>query len=297
MIIVDFQNIMLANLAVQLGFNSLKEVEPDLLRHMVLNSLRAIRSRYKNDYGELVIACEERSWRREIFPYYKASRDKSKETSDIDWDTVFKTLRMIRSELKEVFPYRVIEAEGAEADDVIGTLVMDHGTEGLSFGEKILIISGDKDFAQLLRYANVEQYDWVHKRKIVPISKDDKFCSADEFLLEHIIHGDTSDGVPNILSDDDVFIIEGKRQKPITAKRRADYKAMFGSDKQSTEHPDITRKFDRNRKLIDLRYTPLEVRERIRKEFDSQAGKGRAKLFNYFVEKKLKNLLSDIGDF
>jgi 5'-3' exonuclease len=302
MIILDFQNIMLANLHAQVGMQNADDIEPNLLRHMILNSIRTIRSRYKNDYGEIVIACEERSWRRDIFPEYKASRAKKKDDG-LDWDKIFTTMRDIRTELKENFPYRVIEAMGAEADDIIGVLCQDYGSEGLSFGEQIIIMSGDKDYAQLHKYANVSQYDWVRKKKIVPLNKAEKNCSAQEFLLEQIIRGDVADGVPNILSDNDTFVDPNKRQGTMTAKRLEEFKGQIvpvDADNiliKAEVDEKIKKNIERNWNLIDLQRTPNEIRDRIRSEYNAQAGKDRSKLFNYFMTKGLRNLMADISDF
>ncbi len=161
MIIVDLSQVMISNLMVQLGNHTNTELEEDLLRHMILNSIRSYNQKFKNEYGEMIIACDAgNNWRRQIFPYYKANRRKNREKSELNWTQIFDTLSKVREELKEFFPYRVIQIDGAEADDIIGTLVDQFGNTS----EKILIMSGDKDFVQLQRYINVKQYDPVQKK-------------------------------------------------------------------------------------------------------------------------------------
>lgn len=297
MLLLDFNQIMLANLHAQVGIHNDTEIQPDLLRHMILNTVRSIRTKYKKDYGELVIACENRSWRRDVFPYYKANRDKAKEKNEkgFDWKLVFETFNSVREDLKNFFPYPVVGVERAEADDVIGTLVNEHGNDGpMNIGEPILLVSGDHDFAQLHKYSNVRQFDPVHKKWItVPNPRD--------FLLEHIIKGDAGDGVPNIISDDDTFVVEGKRQKPMTAKRLAEYKEKYSKPFDTTVRDlptfETNKKFLRNQQLIDLSFTPETIRTAVLNEYEAQQGKDRSHIFNYFVTHRLRGLMDAINDF
>jgi hypothetical protein len=284
MFIIDLQQVMIANLMTQLGSHQNAKLDEDLLRHMILNGLRNIRKKFAADYGEMVIACDSSSWRRGAFPYYKANRRKSREASDMDWTTVFDTFAKVREELKAFFPYRVIHVDNAEADDVIGVLVHKFGVE---FGnaEKIMIVSGDKDFKQLQCYNNVEQYDPTRKRML-------SCTDADEFLREHIIRGDTSDGIPNILSKDDC-LVTGTRQGIITQKR-LDYFMTTPFEQLKDEEQ---RNWKRNELLISLNNIPSEIKDKIIQEYDSEAGKDRNQLFNYFIKHKLKFLMENISEF
>lgn len=283
MIIVDLSQVMISNLMMQLGNHTNTEVEEDLLRHMVLNSIRSYNVKFKNEFGEMVIACDDRKfWRRDIFPYYKANRKKSREKSELNWTQIFDALHKIRDELKVFFPYRVIQADGAEADDIIGTLVMSYGDTN----EKILILSGDKDFVQLQRYNNVKQYDPVQK----------KFRTTndpDRFIKEHIMRGDTGDGIPNFLSTDNCLVV-GERQKPVASK-----KLDIWVNLKPEEFCDdrMLRGYRRNEQLVDLSFIPRHIQDDILTEYKAQAGKDRKNLFNYFIEKKLKNLIESINEF
>ncbi len=284
MIIVDLNQVMLSNLLMQLGNHTNAQIEENMVRHMILNSLRSYRVKFAAEYGEMVIACDNTNiWRKKIFPYYKANRKKNQETSDMDWKAIFECLNKIRSELKEFFPYRIIDIESAEADDIIGTLVMNFGSE--VGGEPILILSGDKDFIQLHTYANVKQYDPTRKKWIM--HDDPKL-----YLKEHVMKGDAGDGVPNILSSDNCFVI-GERQRPLTAKKIEKYLKITPNEMES----QIARNYFRNVQLIDLNYTPEEIREKIMKSYHDQQNKDRSKLMNYFITNKLKNLTEHIGEF
>jgi 5'-3' exonuclease len=276
---------MLSNLLMQLGNHTNAQLEENMVRHMVLNSLRSYRKKFSDEYGELVIACDNSNyWRKQIFPYYKANRKKSIENSELNWKSIFECMNKIRSELKEFFPYRVIEIESAEADDVIGTLVTEFGSS-LNTGEKILILSGDKDFIQLHRFANVKQYDPTRKKWI---SHDD----PSKFLKEHIMKGDAGDGVPNILSSDNCFVV-GERQRPLTAKKIEKFMEMDPNKLETS----VARNYFRNAQLIDLSYTPEEIREKVMKQYNSQNNRDRSKLINYFIANKLKNLTEYISEF
>ena len=283
MIIVDLSQVMISNLMVQLGNHTNTELEEDLLRHMILNSIRSYNQKFKNEYGEMIIACDAgNNWRRQVFPYYKANRRKNREKSELNWNQIFDTLGKVREELKEYFPYRVIQIDGAEADDIIGTLVDKFGNTS----EKILIMSGDKDFVQLQRYMNVKQYDPVQKKWRTT-------NDPDRFVKEHIMRGDTGDGVPNFLSADNTFVI-GARQKPISQKK---LDAWINMDPREFCDENMLRGYLRNQQLVDLNFIPENLRSQIVAEYEAQAGKGRSKLFNYFIEKRLKNLLESINEF
>lgn len=290
MMILDLHQVMLASMFVQIGNSKTAEVDEGLIRHMVLNSIRAYNQKFKAKYGELVIACDSRHyWRKDVFPYYKANRKKNRDASTLDWEVIFKALHNIRDELKEYFPYRIIEVHGAEADDIIATLCHEHG---MNFGQRILIISGDKDFVQLHSYPAVDQFNPILKKWV-------KHNSPEAYIKEHIIKGDTGDGVPNVLSNDDV-LVTGSRQATMTAGRlEALLKEDYAADclKKVISPETLQRNLARNRNLIDMNEIPQRIRDEILDQFNAQAGKPRKDLFNYFVKFKLKNLMEAIGDF
>ena len=204
MIIMDYNGIAIGNIMIN------KDNDEDMIRHMILNTIRMYKVKFQKEYGDVVIACDGiNNWRKEVFPQYKANRKKTRDTSDFDWNEAFRILNTVREELRENFPYKVIHVDGCEADDIIGTLV--ENTNEFGNHEKVMIISADKDFAQLQKFDNVAQFS--------PLTK--KFVKEEHprrFLLEHIIKGDTGDGVSNVLSNDDVFV-EGIRQTPVSKKK------------------------------------------------------------------------------
>ena len=290
MILIDFTQIAIGSLMVAINRGG-QEVDDTLVRHLVLNNLRYYRSRFTEKYGELVICCDSKHyWRRDYFPNYKANRKKDRESSGYDWNFIFTTLNNVRDEIKEYFPYKVIEIYGAEADDIIAIL-----TKQVQDDPDTIIISSDKDFIQLHGF-HVKQYSPVSKKLI-------NDTSPLEYLREHIIKGDRSDGVPNVLSPDDTFT-ESKRQKPIRktmlitlteAMDKWEPKDLFQLAKCNRD--TWVRNWQRNETLIDLGKIPQDIRDEILREFNNAPTGDRSKLFNYFVEKKLNNLIQSIGDF
>ena len=277
---------MISNLMVTLSRDSM-ELSEDLVRHMVLNSLRGHNKKFRKEYGEMVIACDSKNvWRREVFPNYKAGRKANRAKSEHDWDAIFSMLHNIKDEIRNFLPYKVIEIETAEADDIIATLVNRlQRMTGPNHAKKVLILSGDKDFIQL-HNNNIRQYNPVLS----------KFVGKGEepsiYIKEHILKGDRSDGVPNILSDDNVFI-EGRRQRPLSKKKiDAWVKEVF-----MTFTEEEQKNYNRNRKLIDLNCIPPELEAKIINEFNDVKVASRDKILNYFITKKLKTLIEVIDEF
>lgn len=280
MILLDNSQIILANIFQSSKYNP--NLDADFLRHLVLNTYRMYRTKF-SDYGELVI-CNDAGhpWRRDIFPQYKLNRKKQQAESSVDWDSIYEALTEIRNEVRDRMPYKNLTIHQCEADDVIAVLA-----RRFCQSEKVMIVSGDKDFQQLQKYPNIEQYS--------PIQKKFLRCeNAEEFLMEHIMKGDSGDGVPNVLSDDDTFINEDKRQKPVTAKaKRRIVDILEGKEVDEI----VSRNYDRNRKMIDLDCIPLAYVDKINDSFDTQEVPKRNGLLNYFIEKGLKNLMENIGEF
>jgi 5'-3' exonuclease len=289
MIIIDLNQVMISNLMMQLGNHTNADIEENMVRHMVLNSLRSYKSKFGEDYGELIIACDNTNyWRKQMFPYYKANRKKTQEKSELNWKAIFECLNKIRQELKDYFPYKVIDIESAEADDIIATLVFETADNPFDdiLIDDILILSADKDFIQLHQRPYVKQYDPIRKKWIT--HEDPK-----RYLAEHILKGDSGDGIPNVLSNDNCFVI-GERQKPLTQKK-IDAFIELGLEGKF-DHPQA-RNYARNKQLIDLSMIPKTIKEKILEAYKSQEEKNRDKMFNYFIANKLKNLMEHIGEF
>jgi 5'-3' exonuclease len=276
MILIDMSQILFAAASM-----SMKNGKADIniVRHMTLNSLKKYRKEYFDEYGELVICCDgKHSWRREFFPQYKAMRKSGREASSVDWGEIFEMFNQLKREIKENFPYRVIEVDTAEADDIIGTLIIRQREEG----EKVLIVSSDKDFIQLQREENVFQYSPATKKFLNGVDPQ-------EYLKEHILRGDKGDGIPNVLSGDNA-IVDRIRQTPIRKKNLE----LWMNGSLPSEH---TLRFERNTELIDLRYTPWDIQNKILEQKNQEPIGNRNLLPSYFEEHKLEVLEKHINDF
>lgn len=285
MIIFDFSNIFFINMHASFeGENKKLPLNEKLVRHLVLNMIRAVNVKFRPQYGEIVIACDAKNlWRKAEFPYYKSHRKGDREKlTHIDWNAVFKLFDSLKQELMEYTSYVVIEVDGAEGDDIIATLATRFT------GQKNILISADRDFKQLQAYTSVKQYD----------SKENRMITVDEpykYLQEHIIKGDRGDGIPNILSDDDTFIVEGKRQKKMTAKL---FEGFMSQELSKWENERARIKWHRNKKLIDLREAPEDIQDEILEQFYEQKKSNRKdRFFDYFMKYRLSNLLDCINDF
>lgn len=302
MILVDYSQVAISNIMAQIGhfapkdlyvesnvpvIDNLEDAKPILnegmVRHMVLNSLRSYRAKFGRKYGDLVICVDSKNyWRREVFPYYKHGRKKNRENSVIDWPMVFETLNKLRVELSEFMPYRVVNIDRAEADDVIAIVAKQE-----HLAENVLVLSGDKDFGQLQKYKNIDQY--------APIQKT--FINVDspvEFLREHIMKGDDGDGIPNFLSPDDVFATGG-RQKPLKKTDLARWIKIANPLQFCT--PAMWKGYERNQELIDLNNIPKSVVDPIIEEWDKPFTPNRKLIYDYFVQFDLVEMLKHIGEF
>jgi 5'-3' exonuclease len=282
MIIIDYNQVAISSLMEQIG-SSKKPVEENLVRHMILNVIRTYVKKFKATHGpEVVIACDNRNyWRRDFFPQYKASRKKSRDASGHDWNSIFECLHKIKEELKEYSPYKVIDVDTAEADDIIAVLAMRQSSQ-----EKVMILSSDKDFAQLQKFTNVEQFSPILKKFI-------KEPLPAVQLKQMIIRGDKGDGIPNIMSPDGVFV-EGGRQKPITEAKIINW---LNQDPTEFCNEDMLRNYKRNELLIDLTQIPESLQKTIIDTYENTSAKTKQVFMNYMIANRLKNLLEVIDEF
>ena len=280
MILIDLNQVCIANILQEI--KQLKKIEPLLVKHMILSTLLFYRRKFRDQYGDLVICCDsKKSWRKDIFPFYKANRISTRAKDDIDWNGIFEVINSITQDLKSKFPYAVISVDQAEADDIIGVLAKNYYRN-----EKIMIVSSDKDFLQLQKYYSVEQYSPTQKKLL-------QSNSPYQYLKEHIMKGDRGDGIPNFLSDDDTYVTD-KRSKKILKTKLEAWKNL---DPTEFCNEKMMRGWKRNQQLVDLSHTPQDIKQKIVDQYDTYEYNQRDKLLNYFIQNKLRNLIEHIGDF
>ena len=298
MILIDYSQVALsAILTFQRELKGDEGEVKNLIRHAPISAIKSFKNKYGAEYGEVVICADGRKyWRREVFEYYKASRKKNRDASDLDWGLIFDTLSEMRDDFAEHFPYRVMHVERAEADDIIATLVEwtqenDLVQEGLvSEPQPVLILSSDKDFRQLQINDNVRQWSPMQKKYITASRKE-----IDDYIVEHIVKGDTGDGVPNILSPDDIFLQEGVRQRPVSKKRLLEFQEK---GKDACRDEQERRNWDRNARLVNFSHIPQDLKDEIVQAYISNSPKGdKMSIMNYLIEHRCRLLLDDIEEF
>jgi 5'-3' exonuclease len=275
MLLVDMNQLVISSLMVRIKLAKNSPLDVSKVRYSVVRTLAKIHRTYGNQYGEMVLCYDSKHyWRKTVFPYYKQNRKKEREVSGYDWDQIFTVLNVIRDELRESLPFKVIQVEGAESDDIIAVLCKERQRD-----EDILILSADKDFIQLQKYPWVKQYDLIHKKWITDVNPE-------QFLREHIIRGDRSDGIPNILTCDDVFVT-GRSQKTIS-KEKIERLSKLPPD-QFNNYVRL-RNWKRNLHLIDFDYIPDRVATDIIMAFCNQKPRNDFDI-NYFIRNNMSELL------
>ena len=284
MVIVDFNGLAIGSIMGQLTHD--EELSENLVKHIILNNLRVYRNKYpESKHGKMVIACDSYSWRKDVFPEYKAARKANSATDKHDWPLIFDLIESTLDDLRENFPYAVIKIDSAEADDIIGALTVHKADFG---GEDVVIISADKDFIQLQQYGHVEQWSPMFNKMI----KED---NPRRYLFEHLLKGDSGDGVPNANSHDDVFTT-GSRQTPMTQKAIDKYWDNR-DDLEMIMKPNVFRNFMRNVQMIDLTNTPDGIREEAINKYENYVYPTRTNILTYLVEHRMKMLVDCAAEF
>lgn len=278
MILVDASSIFVSSIMAQIKTFA---DQPELVRHTIFNIIRRFNLEHREEYGEMVLCFDSKNnWRKDYFPQYKANRKKNREESDIDWKSIFDFINTTTDEIKTYGPFRCVEVNRCEADDIIGTLC-----EKQMSPEPILIVSPDKDFVQLQRYPNVRQYSNIQKKWVEPE------IDALSDLANKVLSGDAGDGVPNVLSDDNV-LVESRRQTVLSKKKR----------ETLLENPEalgttVARQVIRNREMIDLTRTPDDLKEQIIEAFNQKPQGSIMRLMTLFTKNQMKLMIESLSDF
>lgn len=281
MILLDYSQIALSNIIVQ------KLNDENMIRHMILNSIRMYNKKYRDQFGQMVICADGmNTWRRDYFPLYKANRKKNRDSSDQDWPEIFRILNLVRDEIRENLPYKVMHLEGCEADDIIGTLTMQ--TQEFGQHEPIMIVSSDKDFIQLQKFNNVKQFSPIQKKIVAD-------ANPRTYAFEHIMKGDKGDGIPNVLSPDNA-IVDEIRQSPMT-KKKIGYWAENADNLQNVMTTEEYRNYQRNKTLIDLTAIPQDVQDRIINNYNEQKPAMKMRVLNYLIKKRCNHLIEVVEEF
>jgi len=276
MILVDANQIAISHLMVRQKIED--GINIDSVRRSIIKVLARIQKQFGPEYGKMVLCYDDKNyWRSQVFPYYKKNRKQEREASKYDWDLVFSVLNRIRDEIRRHLPFYVIQVHGAEADDVIATLARSLATD------KILVLSADKDFIQLQRDKRVKQYDPIRNRWI---ENEDPI----HYLQEHIVRGDRSDGIPNILTCDDA-IVNGKAQKKMSKEKISALASMKPEDFTNFIR---LRNWKRNSELIDFSNIPSNIKNNILMKFTKYRLNKSIDL-QYFIDNNIQDLIEEFS--
>lgn len=282
MLLIDMSNLVFSA-ASDYHRKTGEQMDIHLLRHIVLSTLKSTKDKLKVYADEVVLCFDSRSyWRRDMFPHYKGKRKENRDKDKMDWKALFEAYDIMKRELRENFPFHCIEVDKAEADDIIAVLTTRFGNS-----REICIASSDGDFIQLQMNVNpkIKQWSLYHKKFITP--KSQKYD-----LFEHICRGDDGDGVPNILSEDDTFVVPGKRQKSVMAKKMAEWtKSGMAQPERFCVDMDMLRRFERNRQLIDLRCVPEDIAQKIVEAYENSTPP-KGQIFSYMIANRLTKLMA-----
>lgn len=265
-----------------------KTLDPEKLKYVILNSLRANIKRFKLDYPDIVIAVDNGDggyWRRDIASYYKGNRKKHRDESDWDFDVIFKVVNSLKDGLVANFPYKILDIKRCEADDVAGVLVKHFHAKY----EKIMLVSSDGDWSQLQKYNNIKQYNPVMAKQVKP-----KHGGPGAVLKHKIIKGDRKDGIANILSAGDSVITETK-QKMITNKNYT--KWMTSNNPEEFCTPEMLARYKENERLLDLYQVPEKYENDILEAFNNYVLPKKSLIYPYLVTNGFSDMCNNISDF
>lgn len=239
--------------------------------HALFHSLKMLKTAlraYSSEKPKMIVLWDGRAqWRFDLYPEYKSNRGKDskgkemKEQFKLQQPKILKALKMLGVDQ--------IVGKGYEADDVAGFLSKAYSSQG----NKVVLISGDKDWIQLVNGVTT-WYDPVRER-FVRRSNFEEFTgvqTVEQFVQTKAIEGDSSDmiaGVPGLGEKACIGIMQnfGSVENLFAA-----YEAN-GGDFEKGQLPDSLSRprnkindfcregrevFYRNMKLMDLRNVPVE---------------------------------------
>jgi 5'-3' exonuclease len=293
----------------------------DMYFHLMLKSLIGIKKLTGVKSDKVVLCIDGNSWRKQLYPEYKAHRKtkRDKEKSEFDWKEFFKVTDELLSIIEKTTKIKVLRSPNAEGDDsifVLSKYLSDRNIQSV-------IVSSDKDIKQVLRHDNVEMYDPILREYITGYDT--------KSLLTHVLQGDSGDNIPSIKDStefdpefikhlkvsgihltkvEDVTKLEvfrnildeydGKnvykpaRFGPVGAQKIVDAGNVRNILR---ENPLYAKHFKRNRKLIDMRKVPIEIKEDIIRVFEEYpvCKNDLFTLQDWVVSHKMKDILKNIS--
>lgn len=252
--VIDISNISIATLMNNFKPKEQASITIEMIRHLVLDTLRFNVVKFKGEYPEIVIAFDDRNyWRRQKAWYYKKRRQIEHEESEWDWDRLNNFLNPVFEEIRQNMPYLGLKVEFAEADDIIAVVTK----KAVGEGRRVLVVSADSDFTQLQKYNGVRQWSPTQKKWVTP-----KYGSPRNDLRYKNIKGDKKDSIACIKIRNDYIVtkVEGERAPAV---KSSELEAWLEADDPTTlmtlNGPHVTKKM-RNCAISNLYQKILKIR-------------------------------------
>lgn len=289
LLVIDVSNIAVATLTANFNPKTQDQINHDIVRHIVLDTIRYNVMKFKAEYPDIVLAFDDNKyWRSGVAPYYKKRRAADKDKSDWDWTRLSGFLNPTYDEVRLNLPYHGIRVDFAEADDVIAVV-----TEyAVSKGKRVMVVSADSDFPVLQRLAGVRQWSPTQKKFITP-----KYGSPRNDLRMKIIKGDKKDSIACIKMRSDYIVskVEGERAPQI---RAAELEAWLEAEDPTVGMPEEwAERYRENEKLRDFKFIPKDIANNILEAYNSPKIGNKSKMQKYFTEHKLMRMFEKISDF
>lgn len=274
-LLIDFSHLSIRNLFADREIINNPNPEFNLHRHQLITSLLFLIKKFNPN--EVVLGIDNKlNWRKKLYTDYKAHRKAKRDQDVFPWDAYYTYLEELIQDIKDNFPFKVIEQRYAECDDIIAILC-----KYSPFSGENIVVTSDKDFVQLLSLPHVKIYDPI-KRKFME-EKQPKI-----FLEAKILMGDKSDNIPAIKP----------RVGEKTAWKLANNKDELDALLHDAESGKAYRKnYKLNRILIDFNSIPDVIKTKVLKQYDIYEMNefGSLALTRFFKKLKLKKLASDVA--
>ncbi|ADE34877.1 RnaseH [Klebsiella phage KMI9] len=287
--VIDISNISIATLMNNFKPKEQASITIEMIRHLVLDTLRFNVVKFKGEYPEIVIAFDDRNyWRRQKAWYYKKRRQIEHEESEWDWDRLNNFLNPVFEEIRQNMPYLGLKVEFAEADDIIAVVTK----KAVGEGRRVLVVSADSDFTQLQKYNGVRQWSPPQKKWVTP-----KYGSPRNDLRYKNIKGDKKDSIACIKIRNDYIVtkVEGERAPAV---KSSELEAWLEADDPTTlMTPEWAARYKENEELRDFEFIPKDIENSIIEAYNTPKSGSKAKMERYFMDNKLSRMFEKLSDF
>lgn len=290
--LVDYSQLVLST--IMATFRPNEPLDLDMLRHLILNTLRSNVLKNKKNYPFVIICVDNGTggyWRKKVAWYYKFKRAAQRDASGWDFSVIFDCMKTIEKEIRQYIPMTILDIPGCEADDHIAVMTKHFANQGVP----VLITSSDGDFTQLHKFPNVKQWDAIHKKWVSV-----KHGSSLDDLFFKCFKGDKKDGIAGVKATSSHYADGEGRSPALSSKLLETYTAaaMISDDELKLVMPEAEFiRYKENRLLLDFECIPTEIQDKIINEFKGYKVPSPNGMMQYFTEHELKKLLPHMDEF